>query len=88
MKAKGADPKANGLPKELERVKTAVGRAKQIADKALAPKVNVEAAKRFIRSGLYDSREGPSSSNGPASSSSDSPALPPANKRLRFDDSP
>merc|ERR1712071_519119 len=51
MKANGNDPKANGMLEELERVKDAVTRAKQIADRELAPKVDVSAAKRFIRQG-------------------------------------
>lgn len=54
MKTKGLDPKAHGLPKELERIKDAVTRAKQISDKDLAPKVNISAAKRFIRQGLWE----------------------------------
>lgn len=84
MKVKGVDPKASGLPKELERVKTSMGRAKQIADKALAPKVNVDAAKRFIRGGLYESKEGTSSTNGSTSSASYD-TQPPAFKKQRLD---
>jgi len=54
MKTKGIDPKAHGMLKELERVKDAVTRAKQIADRELAPKVDISAAKRFIRQGLWE----------------------------------
>ena len=61
MKTRGIDPKAHGLLKELERVKDAVTRTKQISDRELAPKVNVAAAKRFIRQGLWEpSKDGQS----------------------------
>ena len=54
MKTKGLDPKSHGLSKELDRVKEAIVRAKQIADRALAPKINVAAAQRFIKHGLWE----------------------------------
>ena len=80
MKAKGVDPKANGLLKELERVKSVVARTKQIADRALAPKVDVPAAKRFIQSGLWEPKE-------KSSSQDDTVVKPPPSKRHKFDDS-
>ena len=57
MKTKGHDPKEQGLLNELDRVKEAMGRAKQISDKALAPKLDVSAARRFIRGGLWENKE-------------------------------
>ena len=84
MKTRGIDPKTNGLPRELERVKSAIGRSKEIVDKALAPKVDVSAAKRFIRGGLWEpidseQREGSNQEKNDVSK-------PPPNKRIRFDD--
>ncbi|XP_046635392.1 nuclear nucleic acid-binding protein C1D-like isoform X2 [Daphnia pulicaria] len=57
MKTRGVDPKTNGLPRELERVKSAIGRSKKIVDRALAPKVDISAAKRFIRGGLWEPKD-------------------------------
>ncbi|XP_057373425.1 nuclear nucleic acid-binding protein C1D-like [Daphnia carinata] len=88
MKTQGVDPKTNGLPKELERVKNVIGRAKQIADKALAPKLDVSAAKRFIRGGLWESKDGEKKDDGNMGNQvqdGDVPK-PPLNKRIRFDD--
>lgn len=49
----GEDPKQHTVRRELERVKEYMNRAKQIADKAKAPKVDAEAAQRFVRSSLW-----------------------------------
>ncbi|KAI9565495.1 hypothetical protein GHT06_009287 [Daphnia sinensis] len=87
MKTQGVDPKTNGLPKELERVKNVIGRAKQIADKALAPKLNVSAAKRFIRGGLWESKDGEKKdSNLDGQVQDEDVPKPPPNKRIRFDE--
>lgn len=88
MKTQGADPKTNGLPKELERVKNVIGRAKQIADKAFAPKVDVGAAKRFIHGGLWEPKDG-EKKDAPSVKSQgrgEDVPKPPPNKRIRFDD--
>uniref|UniRef100_G3MS98 Nuclear nucleic acid-binding protein C1D n=1 Tax=Amblyomma maculatum TaxID=34609 RepID=G3MS98_AMBMU len=49
----GEDPKQHAVRRELERVKEYMVRAKQIADKAKAPKLDAGAAQRFIRSSLW-----------------------------------
>ena len=86
MKTKGVDPRVNGLPKELERVKDVVSRAKQIADRALAPKVDVSAARRFIRGGLWEPKDGDQKEDSSSNSQlSKHDAQPPPNKRIRFD---
>lgn len=83
MKTKGIDPKANGLPKELERVKGALARAKQISDKALAPRIDVSAAKRFVRSGLWQPNS--DGKNVSQEGSSSDRITPPAAKRSKLD---
>ena len=86
MKANGNDPKANGMLEELERVKDAVTRAKQIADRELAPKVDVSAAKRFIRQGLWEpSKDGQSGKQDCTSSPNTDEASPP--KKMCTDNS-
>lgn len=86
MKTRGIDPKANGLPRELERVKEAISRAKQIADRELAPKVDVAAAKRFIRSGLWGAigDETPTTSQSTDQEKSADKFMPPASKKPRL----
>lgn len=88
MKTQGVDPKTNGLPKELERVKNVIGRTKQIADKALAPKLDVIAAKRFIRGGLWESKDGEKKDDANLDSQvrEEDVIKPPPNKRIRFDE--
>lgn len=85
MKTKGIDPKAHGLTKELERVKDVVTRAKQIADRALAPKVDKSAAKRFIRSGLWEPKESESTETLKESSQvvNEDATKPPPSKRQK-----
>ncbi len=87
MKAKGVDPKENGLLKELERVKNAIGRAKQISDKALAPKLDIPAVKRFVTSGLGGVKEdGKDVANQEKTKeTSYDKIVPPAAKRIKLD---
>lgn len=86
MKAKGVDPKENGLPKELQRVKNAIGRAKQISDKALAPKLDVPAVKRFVTSGLGGVKpDGRDVANQEKNEISNDKIVPPAPKRIKLD---
>lgn len=80
MNARGNDPKSLGLSKELDRVKEAMARSKQIADKVLAPKVDVAAAKRFIRSGLWEAKEDKETQQ--TSSTTQEDEGPSPNKRL------
>lgn len=84
MKTKGVDPKTNGLPKELQRIKTALDRAKQISDKALAPKLNASAAQRFVRSGLWEPKNKDDASAATENAGTDQ-VRPPSHKRPRLD---
>ncbi|KAH6925131.1 hypothetical protein HPB50_001177 [Hyalomma asiaticum] len=49
----GEDPKQHSVRRELDRVKEYMTRAKQIADKAKAPKLVAGAAQRFVRNALW-----------------------------------
>ena len=85
MKTRGVDPKTHGLPRELERVKSVIGRAKEIVDRALAPKVNVSAAKRFIRGGLWEAKDSEQKAGSNKEAKGEDVSKPPPNKRIRFD---
>lgn len=88
MKTIGVDPKSHGLLKELERVKGVVGRTKQIADKAFAPKVDVSAAKRFIHSGLWEPKDKTVNAPEEKNQGNDETGVkPPPPKRLKSDPS-
>lgn len=54
----GIDPNTHPIKFELNRVKTAMIKWHEVKDKSKRPTVDVKAAKRFIRSGLYDSSKG------------------------------
>ncbi|KAG5684667.1 hypothetical protein PVAND_013885 [Polypedilum vanderplanki] len=54
LKVNGSDITSHGIKHEMERIKEAMQRNQQVKDKNLRPKVDQEAAKRFIKSGLYD----------------------------------
>lgn len=58
LKAEGIDPTNHRIRSENERLKKAMIRAKQIAErKTLMPHINKDAAKRFIRSGLWEPKQ-------------------------------
>ncbi|XP_075721927.1 ribosomal RNA processing 47 isoform X1 [Rhipicephalus microplus] len=54
----GEDPKQHSVRQELDRVKEYMTRAKQIADKAKAPKLVAGAAQRFVRNALWTATDG------------------------------
>ncbi|XP_020289401.1 nuclear nucleic acid-binding protein C1D-like [Pseudomyrmex gracilis] len=55
LRAEGKDPSKHRIKSENERLKKAMLRAKQISDrKLLMPRVNKDAAKRFVRSSLWE----------------------------------
>uniref|UniRef100_A0A224YYM4 Nuclear nucleic acid-binding protein C1D n=1 Tax=Rhipicephalus zambeziensis TaxID=60191 RepID=A0A224YYM4_9ACAR len=54
----GEDPKQHSVRRELDRVKEYMTRAKQIADKAKAPKLVAGAAQRFVRNALWTATDG------------------------------
>ncbi|XP_067136474.1 nuclear nucleic acid-binding protein C1D isoform X2 [Centruroides vittatus] len=51
---KGENPKEHPIKAEIDRIKMYMLRAKEIADKEKAPKIDKEAAKRFVRSSLWE----------------------------------
>ncbi len=54
LKTKGADPKETEAAAEVGRVRQAIGRLKEVElRKARHARVDAEAAKRFVRSGLW-----------------------------------
>ncbi|XP_014209908.1 nuclear nucleic acid-binding protein C1D [Copidosoma floridanum] len=54
LRAEGIDPNNHQIKAENERLKQSMARAKQIHDRnTIMPRLNVDAAQRFIRSGLW-----------------------------------
>ncbi|CAG9583035.1 unnamed protein product [Danaus chrysippus] len=51
---KGVDPTTHPIKDELLRVKAAMLKWKEVKDRVKRPTVDLQAVKRFIRSGLYD----------------------------------
>ena len=76
LRTQGVDPTKHGVKNELDRVRSYIARAKQVHDKQSMPRVDKEAAERFVTSGLWEPGQ---------------PKLKPsssgkkANKRKRFD---
>jgi exosome complex protein LRP1 len=66
----GEKPRDHDIKRELDRLKVNMERLKQVADKEKAPKIDSRAAKRFVRSALFDPNDDPQ------------PQLP--NKKVRF----
>ncbi|CAN7983684.1 unnamed protein product [Ixodes hexagonus] len=86
----GEDPKQHGVRRELERIKEYMVRAKQIADKAKAPKLDQGAAQRFVRNSLWQPKDkeenGTESSPAPhqrPQSQTRTPRGPPEKRRRR-----
>nr|ACO11481.1 Nuclear nucleic acid-binding protein C1D [Caligus rogercresseyi] len=52
LRTKGVNPKDTQLKDELDRVKKGMLRLKEIKDKARRGKINLPAAKRFIKAGI------------------------------------
>ncbi|ESO96465.1 hypothetical protein LOTGIDRAFT_203791 [Lottia gigantea] len=49
----GINPKDHPIKQEMDRIKEYMARVKEIQDKALAPKLDKPAAKRFVKSALW-----------------------------------
>ncbi|XP_017891865.1 nuclear nucleic acid-binding protein C1D-like [Ceratina calcarata] len=55
LRAEGTDPAKHRIRSENERLKKSMLRAKQINDrKTLMPRINKDAAQRFVRNGLWE----------------------------------
>ncbi|KAM9364109.1 nuclear nucleic acid-binding protein C1D [Pholidichthys leucotaenia] len=50
----GVNPREHGIKQELERIRTHMNRVKEISDKKKAARLDKEAARRFVKSALYD----------------------------------
>lgn len=71
LRLQGIDPNTTQMKHELQRIKAAMARWQELKDREKRPKVNIEAAKRFIKSGLYDPYRGTGQ---------------PPNKKIKFED--
>lgn len=54
LRTQGTDPMKHGIKAELDRVRSYMARAKQVHDKKTMPRVDKEAAERFVTSGLWE----------------------------------
>ncbi|KAM3958758.1 nuclear nucleic acid-binding protein C1D [Aphomia sociella] len=71
LRIQGEDPTKHPIKDELQRIKAVMLKWQEVKDREKRPTVDIEAAKRFVRSGLYDPYR--------------ATALPP-NKKIKFDD--
>lgn len=55
LSTKGVNVREHPIKKELDRLKSYMMRAKEVEDKEKAPKLNVNAANRFVRNSLWSS---------------------------------
>ncbi|XP_052769379.1 nuclear nucleic acid-binding protein C1D-like [Mya arenaria] len=53
----GVNPKDHGIKQELDRIRGYMNRVKEVQDKEKAPKLNVMASKRFIKSALWQAAQ-------------------------------
>nr|CAB3226602.1 nuclear nucleic acid-binding protein C1D [Phallusia mammillata] len=53
----GVNPKLHPVKQELERIKTYMTKIKDIEERKYAPKLAKEAAKRFVRSAMFEQNE-------------------------------
>ncbi|XP_064603647.1 nuclear nucleic acid-binding protein C1D-like [Liolophura sinensis] len=53
----GENPKDHGIKQELDRIRTYMGRVKEIQDKVNAPKLDKNASKRFVKSALWQAAQ-------------------------------
>ncbi|TRY63277.1 hypothetical protein TCAL_04650 [Tigriopus californicus] len=71
MRTQGQDPKESEVKTELDRVKSCMGRLKEIQDRAKRPNINLPAVKRMVTSGLWtpnsDKATPPSENSSPKS---------------------
>lgn len=54
LRIQGIDPTKHPIKDELQRIKAVMLKWQEVKDREKRPVVDVEAAKRFIKSGLYD----------------------------------
>lgn len=71
LRIQGVDPSKHPIKNELQRIKLVMLKWQEVKDREKRPTVDIEAAKRFIKSGLYDPYK--------------ATARPP-NKKIKFSD--
>ncbi|CAD0197643.1 unnamed protein product [Chrysodeixis includens] len=71
LRIQGCDPSKHPIKNELQRIKLVMLKWQEVKDREKRPIVDIEAAKRFIKSGLYDPYK--------------ATARPP-NKKMKFSD--
>ncbi|XP_049874958.1 nuclear nucleic acid-binding protein C1D-like [Pectinophora gossypiella] len=71
LRIQGVDPTTHPIKHELQRIKATMLKWQEVRDRDKRPTVNIDAAKRFIRSGLYDPYKA---------------TAKPQNKKIKFDD--
>lgn len=54
LRMQGVDPSKHPIKNELQRIKIVMLKWQEVKDREKRPIVDIEAAKRFIKSGLYD----------------------------------
>ncbi|CAK1582982.1 unnamed protein product [Parnassius mnemosyne] len=54
LRIQGVDPTKHPIKEELQRIKATMLKWQEVKDRDKRPIVDIEAAKRFVRSGLYD----------------------------------
>ncbi|XP_067680523.1 nuclear nucleic acid-binding protein C1D-like [Haliotis asinina] len=85
----GINPKDHPIKQELERVRGYMNRVKEIQDKAKAPKVNSGAAKRMVKSALWQAAQKkvhPRGRDEAGPSQSHSQPTTGENRKRKFDD--
>lgn len=50
----GVNPRSHDIKGELDRIKSYMGKVREIEDRKNAPKLQKEAAKRFVRNAMFD----------------------------------
>lgn len=54
---RGVNPKSHDIKGELDRIKSYMGKVREIEDRKNAPKLKKDAAKRFVRNAMFDVEE-------------------------------
>ncbi|CAH2041641.1 unnamed protein product, partial [Iphiclides podalirius] len=54
LRIQGVDPTTHPIKDELQRIKATMAKWQQVKDRKKRPTLDIEATKRFVRSGLYD----------------------------------
>lgn len=75
LRSRGADPNSHPVKQQLLRIRQLMQKKDELVDRKNRPVLNKNAAKRFIRSGLWDPKEQQANKSGQP------------NKKIKFTDS-